>query len=147
MASASARLCCHTKELPKIKVSFILMLQYSVTQSARAAIISFSACCHERMKNYLGVRSFLHIMSAQNSFTKTIQNLHQWMRTRKCEPNHMPRGQRAENVWCILSMTNLPLLVHKKKKCTLISIGAFLFYHLIFLRIIFNFSVLFVSLL
>lgn len=111
MASASTRLYCHTKELPKTKVSFTLMLQYSVTQSARAAIISFFACCHGRMKNYLRVGSFLHIMSAQNSFIKSIQSLHQWMRTKKCKPNHMPRGQRAENVWCVLSMNNL-LSVH-----------------------------------
>ena len=54
MATVSARICCHPKETPKIKAYFILTLYHSMTQSDKAVIISFFACCHGENKKVLG---------------------------------------------------------------------------------------------
>lgn len=54
MATVSARICCHPKETPKIKAYFILTLYHSMTQSDKAVIISFFACCRGENKKILG---------------------------------------------------------------------------------------------
>ena len=61
VSTLSVRICSHPKEIPKIKAYFILILHHSVTQSDKAVIISFFACCHwENKKVLVSCESFSH---------------------------------------------------------------------------------------
>lgn len=121
--TVSARIYCHQRNT-KNRGLFTLMLHHSVTQADKAFIISLSICCHRENKKVLeDWESFSHQEIKNLSWKwyilcllkihspKLSRRLQPWKETRRHNPNHVPGGQKAEDVWWILLMNNIALLI------------------------------------
>ena len=101
VSTLSVRICSHPKEIPKIKAYFILILHHSVTQSDKAVIISFFACCHWKNKKVLVSCGSFHTRKGklcprsgmcllEMYSSKLPKILQPWKETRKCNPDYVP---------------------------------------------------------